>query len=238
MVFLGMFGESTGQFYDGSNMQFGKNRVQHRTFEWQYLPTEDGEVYYYQGGKSYAQRITAHLEQWIDEVENLYDRKIDGAVQVLVFNKQAEFRQSNIGSNLTPGDNVGGTAVLVGSKIFVYADGIWAATEQQIKRSLSALLFNQMLYGGNWQEALRSSTTGLDLPEWFTEGLHSYVALNWSSQVAMHVQDAARCREILEAHRADHNAAAWVGHAVWTTSSIFVTGVTRIRARICSNLRP
>ena len=226
VVFLGLFGESMGQFYDGSNMQFGKNRVQYRTFEWQYMPTEDAEVYYYQGGKSYAQRVTAHMKRWIDDVENLYDRKIDGAVQVLVFNKQAEFRQSNIGSNLTATDNVGGTAVLVGSKIFVYADGIWAATEQQIKRGLSALLFNQMLYGGNWQEALRSSTTGLELPEWFSEGLHSYVALDWSSDIAMHVQDAARCREILEPHRTDEDAAMWVGHAIWKyIADVFGEGV-------------
>ena len=41
-----------GQFYDGSNMEFGKNSVQHRTFEWQYLPTARAEVYYYQGGKA------------------------------------------------------------------------------------------------------------------------------------------------------------------------------------------
>ena len=154
-----------GQFYDGSNMQFGKNRVQHRTFEWQYLPTAQAEVYYYQGGKSYAAQITAHLSSWIEDVENLYDRNLDGAVQVLVFNKQAEFRQSNIGSYNDPTDNIGGIATLVGSKIFVYPDGEWAHTEQRIKKSLSNLLLTQMLNGGNWQDALRSSTTGLTLPE-------------------------------------------------------------------------
>lgn len=203
------------QFYDGSNMQFGKNRVQFRTFEWQYLPVEDAEVYYYQGGKSYAARITAHIADWIDDVEALYDRKIDGAVQVLVFNKQAEFRQSNIGNNDENAENIGGTAVLVGSKIFVYADGEWAHTEQQIKQSLSALVFNQMLYGGNWQESLRSSTTGLTLPAWFTEGLHAYVALPWCAEIASQIHDAARCKDILEAHRAEYDRASVVGHGVW-----------------------
>lgn len=52
---------SWGQFYDGSNVEYGKNRVQHRTFEWQYLPTSRAEVYYYQGGKAYANRITAEV---------------------------------------------------------------------------------------------------------------------------------------------------------------------------------
>ncbi len=206
---------SLGQFYDGSNVQFGKNRVQHRTFEWQYLPTDHAEVYYYQGGKSYAGQITAHLSDWIEDVESLYDRKLDGAVQVLVFNKQTEFRQSNIGSNNDPTNNIGGIATLVGSKIFIYPDGEWAHTEQRVKESLSNLLLNQMLHGGDWQDALRSSTTGLTLPEWFTAGLHSYVAQPWSAETALHVQDAARCRNILEAHRAEASQAAWVGHGVW-----------------------
>ena len=229
-----------GQFYDGSNMQFGKNRVQHRTFEWQYLPTAQAEVYYYQGGKSYAAQITAHLSSWIEDVENLYDRNLDGAVQVLVFNKQAEFRQSNIGSYNDPTDNIGGTATLVGSKIFVYPDGEWAHTEQRIKKSLSNLLLTQMLNGGNWQDALRSSTTGLTLPGWFTEGLHSYVANPWSAEVALHVQDAARCRNIIEAHRAEASQAAWVGHGVWKyIADVFGEAVianTLYMVRVSNNL--
>ena len=203
------------QFYDGSNVEFGKNRVQHRTFEWQYLPTARAEVYYYQGGKAYANRITAEISDWIEGVEKLYDRSLDGTVQVLAYNKQAEFRQSNIGINEANAQNIGGTATLVGSKVFVYADGIWEHTEEDIRRSLSELLFNQILYGGNWQEALRSSTTGVTFPDWFTSGLHSYVAQPWSSEAALHVWDAARCGEIVQAHRTTGDLATWVGHGVW-----------------------
>ena len=121
-----------GQFYDGSNMEFGKNRVQHRIFEWQYLPTARAEVYYYQGGKAYANRITSEITAWIEEVEDRYDRSIEGTVQVLVYNKQAEFRQSNIGSGQLNAQNIGGTATLVGSKLFVYADGLWEHTEEDV----------------------------------------------------------------------------------------------------------
>ena len=126
-------------------MEFGKNRVQHRIFEWQYLPTARAEVYYYQGGKAYANRITSEITTWIEVVEDRYDRSIEGTVQVLVYNKQAEFRQSNIGSGQLNAQNIGGTATLVGSKLFVYADGLWKHTEEDVKRSLSSLLFNQIL---------------------------------------------------------------------------------------------
>lgn len=213
------------QFYDGSNVTFGKNRVQYQTFDWQYFPATRGEVYYYQGGKNLASRIVAELTPWAEEVEKLLDRKIDGAFQVLVFNKQEDFRQSNIGFAEGEDENIGGTAILVGSKLFVYAEGEWSSIERQVKRGLTQLLFNQIMFGGNWQEALRNSST-IALPDWFTEGLFSYASQPWNSEVALHVYDVARCNEIAQAQRIDPIRAPWVGHAIWKyVADVFGEGV-------------
>ena len=43
------------QFYQGTNMEFGKNRVQYREFTWFFYPSENFEVYYYVGGEELAQ---------------------------------------------------------------------------------------------------------------------------------------------------------------------------------------
>ncbi|MEC8400757.1 MAG: hypothetical protein VXZ28_05420, partial [Bacteroidota bacterium] len=40
-------GAAWGQFTDGINVEFGKNRVQYRTFEWQYFEQGLFEVYHY-----------------------------------------------------------------------------------------------------------------------------------------------------------------------------------------------
>ena len=45
------------QFHDGTNVEFGKNRVQYQSFDWQYFPIDGAEVYYYQGGKSLAAHV-------------------------------------------------------------------------------------------------------------------------------------------------------------------------------------
>ena len=39
-------GAAWGQFTDGINVEFGKNRVQYRTFEWQYFEQGLFEVYH------------------------------------------------------------------------------------------------------------------------------------------------------------------------------------------------
>ena len=202
------------QFYDGSNVTFGKNRVQYRSFNWQYFPSTRAEVYYYQGGKPLASRITAALPEWMEEVEEIFDRRIDGGVQLLVFNKQSEFRQSNIGVASDEENNIGGTAMLVGSKVFAFGQQEWSNVEQQIKSGLAQLLFNQIMYGGNWQEALRN-TTATSFPVWFSEGLASYVSKPWNADVAIHIGDAARSQAITHAHQASANRAPWIGHAVW-----------------------
>lgn len=204
-----------GQFYDGSNMQFGKNRVQYRTFGWQYFSVDNSQVFYYPNGREFAYQVGSQLNGWIKEVESMYDRKLTGGVQVLVFNSASDFYQSNIGSSLETVDNIGGTATLVGSKVFVFADGTWEHTEALVKKNLSELIFNQILYGGNWQEALRNSTSGLEFPEWFDQGLHSFISQPWSAELAMEVEDAARCNKILNAQRTAFEDARYVGHGIW-----------------------
>ena len=120
----------------------------------------------------------------MEEVEEIFDRRIDGGVQLLVFNKQSEFRQSNIGVASDEENNIGGTAMLVGSKVFAFGQQEWSNVEQQIKSGLAQLLFNQIMYGGNWQEALRN-TTATSFPVWFSEGLASYVSKPWNADVAI-----------------------------------------------------
>jgi hypothetical protein len=150
----------------------------------------------------------------MEEVEKIFDRRIDGGVQLLVFNKHSEFRQSNIGVATDEENNIGGTAMLVGSKLFAFGQQTWTDVEAQVKSGLAQLLFNQIMYGGNWQEALRNSTS-TTFPMWFSQGLSSYVAQPWNAEVALNIGDAARNRAITHAHQAGPNEAHWIGHAVW-----------------------
>ena len=54
------------------------------------------------------------------------------------------------------------------------------------------------------------------------------------------MQDAARCRNIIEAHRAEASQAAWVGHGVWKyIADIFGEAVianTLYMVRVSNNL--
>ena len=43
------------QFYNGSKLSFGKNRVQHQKFNWEYFRDTQFDVYFYPTGKNLAE---------------------------------------------------------------------------------------------------------------------------------------------------------------------------------------
>ena len=69
--------------------------------------------------------IAAIVESASEKLNPYFTLPLEGPIQILVFNNQTEFKQSNVGL-FTPedeGNNIGGNAKLVGSKLFVYGRG-------------------------------------------------------------------------------------------------------------------
>ena len=108
------------------NVAFGKNRVQHRTFEWQVFEQGNFEVHHYREGDQIAGQVTRMLQREADALAPMFGRQLEGPLQVLVFNSQEEFRQSNVGVMLDQDEdsNLGkdiSTQVLAQPKAFAIA---------------------------------------------------------------------------------------------------------------------
>ena len=58
---------ANAQFYNGSQVSFGKNRVQHQNFNWQYLRAEQYDVYFYPTSKSLAEYVYYKVPDCIAE---------------------------------------------------------------------------------------------------------------------------------------------------------------------------
>jgi hypothetical protein len=202
------------QFYMGSQQEFGKNRVQYRDFTWLYYPTQNFEVYYYQGGKDLAAYVAQSAQQNLTEIEKFFDYRLEDRIQVIVYNKQSEFRQSNIGITGDEAYNIGGSTRIVGSKIFLYFKGDYDALEYQIRESLAMVLFSQMMFGGDWKEIIKNSAL-LSVPIWYEEGLRSYAAEPWNAEVAAHIRDGLMSGRFAKFNRLEGNDARYAGHALW-----------------------
>lgn len=212
---LGMLvsADLTAQFYQGTNVEFGKNRVQYREFTWFYYPSEHFEVYYYIGGEPLAQYTLLSCESNLKEIEQFFDYTLDDKIQVLSYLNQSEFRQSNIGI-MSDDYNIGGSAKIIGSKMFTWYDGSHDKLDLQVRENIARVLFAQLMYGGDWKDVLKSSTL-LSVPKWYEDGLVTYAAHGTTPACETYVRDLVRNGKFKSFNRLEGQEAVFAGQAFW-----------------------
>jgi hypothetical protein len=195
-------------------MDFGKNRVKYENFFWTYYVYDRYDVYFYEEGKDLANYVSKSAKKQMEAVERLFDYSFDGKIQFICYNKQSDFRQSNIGLSTEEQYNTGGVTRIAGSKIILYYEGDHEKLDAQIRAGLAEVLIDQMMYGGNVREMLKNNTL-LNLPEWYTKGLIDYVATDWNSDIDNRVKDGIMSGRYKNINRLEGADAVYAGHALW-----------------------
>jgi hypothetical protein len=206
--------KSNAQFYSGSQMDFGKNRVKYDNFFWTYYIYDRYDVYFYEEGKDLANYVSKSAKKQMEAVERLFDYSFDGKVQFICYNKHSDFKQSNIGLSTEEQYNTGGVTRIAGSKIILYFEGDHNKLDAQIRAGLAEVLIDQMMYGGNVREMLKNNSL-LNLPEWYTKGLIDYVANDWNSDIDNRVKDGILSKRYKNINRLEGTDAVMGGHALW-----------------------
>ncbi|MFH1005599.1 MAG: hypothetical protein V1781_08960 [Bacteroidota bacterium] len=203
------------QFYSGSQMEFGKNRVQFDEPRlWQWYKFEKYNVYFYMGGKELAMYTAQQAKKSIEEIEKILDYNIDDKIELLVFNKQSDYKQSNIGMEYEEPYNIGGVTKIVGSKVFLYYEGDHDKLDRQIRAGIAEVLINQMMFGGNVKDMLKNSTL-LNLPGWYIQGLVSYIANGWNTDIDNSIRDGIFTNKYKKFNGLDGQDAIYAGHSIW-----------------------
>ncbi|MFL5765313.1 MAG: hypothetical protein ACJ77K_15320 [Bacteroidia bacterium] len=205
---------SFAQFYSGSQTDFGKNRVKYDNFFWTYYGYERYDVYFYEQGRELANYVSKSGKIQMEKVEKLFDYSFNEKVQFIIYNKQSDYKQSNIGLSTEEDYNTGGVTRIAGSKIILFYEGDHASLDRQIRTGLAEVLINEMMYGGNVREMVKNSTL-LNLPDWYIKGLVDYVGTDWSSDIDNHVKDGIISGKYRNINRLEGNDARYAGHAMW-----------------------
>lgn len=231
-------GEAFSQFYSGSQMEFGKNRVQYDEPRlWQWYKFEKCNVYFYMGGKELAIYTSQKSKTYIEKIEKLMDYNLDDKIEFMVYNKQSDYKQSNIGLEYEEPYNIGGVTKIVGSKVFLYFDGDHAKLDKQIKAGIAEVLIYQMMYGGNVKDVVKNSTL-LNLPGWYIQGLVSYIANDWDTDIDCRVKDGILTNKYRKFNGLEGVDAVYAGHSIWNyigetygesviSNILYMTKVTR-----------
>lgn len=205
---------SFAQFYNGSYQEFGQNRIQFNQIKWQSHDYERFKIYFNSGSVDYAIYVARSTQKNLMEIEKKFDFQVDGKIEILLYNTQAHFKQSNIGITNNSQSNIGGTTRFFGGKVFVYYEADHNKLDQQIRAGIASVMFNQMMYGGSWKDVLKNSTL-MSVPSWFSEGFISYVSNPWDAEVENYVKDGIMTGKFKKFNHLEGRDAKFAGHAIW-----------------------
>lgn len=202
------------QFYNGSIMDFGKNRVQYQDFAWRYLRYARFDCYYYQGGEDLAEYVGKKAALFVPEMERALEFNLENPIQFIVYKSHTDFKQSNIGITGDESTNIGGSTRIVGNKVFVFYEGDHRLLDRQIRSGIAQIMIEEALYGGSIREMVRNSTL-LHLPDWYTAGLTAYLSGGWDEHAENQTRDGVLAGRYNNFNQLEGNEAEIAGLSIW-----------------------
>ena len=212
ILFFSFFAHS--QFYQGSQLEFGKNRVQFQEFIWTYYMFDDYDIYFYRDGEKLAAFTAKYAENYIPKMERKLESNYAKKIRFVVFNNLTDLKQSNIGLVNNEQYNTGGVTKIVGEKVFLYFNGSYKDFEKQIRAGISYVLLNDMINGGSIGSQIKN-TTLFAMPDWYLNGLISFLSEEWSSEIDNIIKDGILSGAYKNFNHLTGKDAVMAGHSLW-----------------------
>ncbi len=215
LIFMLLAPSAKAQFTRGVQMNFGKNRVQYNDFLWTFYRFKNFDTYFYLGGQELAVYTGRTADADIAEIEKLFDYRINGRFQFIIYNRLTDLKQTNIGlEGEEQNTNTGGLTRIVGNKILIYFDGDYRHFREQIRAGVAQVMINQLMYGGSIKDRLQASVL-LNLPEWYVNGLIAYVSKGWAPEEDSKMRDAILGKHYRNFDNLTGQDAEFAGMSLW-----------------------
>lgn len=216
LIALLMAVSAEGQFYNGHQMSFGKNRVQYYNYYWSYYRFDDFDCYFNEYGRDLAQFTANYAEKKLNKIEDYFDYNLEKRIIFLIYNKNNEYRQSNAGLVTFDEDtyNTGGFSRIIKNKVMLYYEGDHISFQKQIAEAITEVIINEMLYNADFRDRI-SSSSKIYLPDWFIKGLSRYVGYGWDVETENKVRDGFKSGRYKNINHLESNEAIVAGQSFW-----------------------
>lgn len=168
---------------------FGKNRIQyHDDFDhWDMYETENFVTYWYGKGRDIAHTVVQMAELDNPSIQNVLEHKMNDKIELIVYLDLTDMKQSNLGIE-EQFVSQGGITKVVENKVFLYFNGNHNDLRKSLREGIASVYINSMLHGNNLQEIVQNAVL-LNLPDWFQEGLVSYMGEEWNPELESRLKD-------------------------------------------------
>ena len=208
--------DASGQFYNGLQMNFGKNRVQYFDYYWSYYRFDDFDCYFNEYGRDLANYTADYATKKLEEIEDFFDYTLEKRLIFVIYNKNAEYKQSNIGLVTSEEENynTGGFSRIIKNKVMLYYEGDHKGYNNQITASITEVLINEMLYNADVRDRVSSSSL-INMPDWYLKGLVRYVSEGWDYEAENRTKDGIMSGKYRKISHLENEDAINAGHSFW-----------------------
>lgn len=194
-------------------VQFGKNRIQYKYFDWQYFHSDNFEVYFYQGGQDLAKRSIEYLESEFSRITETIGYPPYAKTRVFLYSSISDKQQSNVGVK-GKDFTVGGQTNFVKSQVEIAYSGDYSSFRKKLIFGVTDMLVQEMLFGGNIAEMFQS-TFSSPIPRWFTSGVSAYVAYGWDKETDDLVREYTYNNQTDKFVKLTPEANVLIGQSIW-----------------------
>jgi hypothetical protein len=197
-------------------MTFGKNRVQYFNHYWSFYRFDNFDCYFNEYGSDLAQFTADYAQKKLEEIQNYFDYTIDKRLIFIINKKYAEYKQSNIGLVTFEEDsyNTGGFNRIIKNKAMLYYEGDHIAYQKQIACAITEVIINEMLYNADLKDRISSSSV-INMPDWFLKGLISYVGYGWDYKAENMLKDGIKSGKYKKINNLEYDDAVYAGQSFW-----------------------
>lgn len=208
-------GVSQAQYYTGTNIGFGRKRVQYEDFFWMYYRFNGFDVYYNRNGKNLAFYTANYVQHYKKELEQSVGISSGTAYKFIIFNRISDYKQSNIGflDENTTQQNAGSNKIS-GNKVFLIFNGDYVDFEKQIREGILSILLHELFNGSQLKAQYKNTYSG-DFPEWFTKGLSAFLAQAWNADLQAKTLENIKKKKYKYISGLTGEEAKFAGHSFW-----------------------
>lgn len=196
-----------------SSVEYGKNRLQFKKFNWQYYQTKNFNTYFSQNGQELAKYVAQVAEKELPGIENFIEYSLQRRANIVIYNSFNDMKQSNIGMGID-WQNTGGVTKLVNNKMLVYFNGDHNDLRKQVREGLARVLTENVLFGDDLGE-IAGNQALLDLPQWLTDGYIAYAGQNWSTALDDDLKSEILSGKYNNFYQLAFERPLLAGHAFW-----------------------
>ena len=196
-----------------NSVEFGKNRVQYKKFQWKFYQSPDFNTYVAQGGVELGKFVAQVAEQELRSIENFIEYSLQRRANIVVYNNYDDFKSSNIGLG-SDWQNSGGLTKLVNNKLVLFYDGNHEHLKRQIREGIARVLTDNLLFGDDIGE-FASNQALLDLPKWLVDGYVAYAGQSWSTEKDDELKSAILSGRYNSFYQFAFEKPTLAGHAFW-----------------------